>query len=97
MSECPICLEELRGKTFITTACRHSLCANCFILLNDPVCPCCRGDLTKQLPSAFLKIITSNNNKKNKPSPTLPILSSSPDPRTRTMNVNSLTDFPPLR
>jgi hypothetical protein len=85
MNECPVCLDDLSNKSFLMTACRHPICSECLIRLTEAICPCCRRNLTKQLPSAFLSIMPLK----------------SPQSRTttttnRTINVYSLTDFPPL-
>ena len=39
MSECPICLEDLKGLFKIVTPCNHTYCLNCFLDLLDKNAP----------------------------------------------------------
>ena len=78
---CPICLENIKNKLFITTICKHKYCLECFLDLYDTRCPMCRKDLKDVIPNKLLNILLKNN-KNNK--------------TTRNMNIFNEIDFPPL-
>ena len=80
--ECPICLESIKEKIYITTPCNHVYCSKCFMNLLDTKCPLCRKELKEYLSDKMLNSIFKNRSKE------LP---------TSNLNFHNLIDFPPLQ
>ena len=48
MEECPICLDNLKGRCKThTTECNHTFHAKCFAKIKGTSCPCCRAVFPK--------------------------------------------------
>ena len=52
-NECPICFIELDNIFSVNTPCKHTLCLECFVQLQDNTCPICRGRLKRTHVSAI--------------------------------------------
>ena len=79
--ECPICLEDLKNKCVLKTRCNHSFCLDCFINFTNTICPLCRYDYEKHLPTKLISLIHNSNQTQ---------------PLSNTPNINNPNDFPPL-
>lgn len=83
--ECPICLSDLNDVFKIKTSCNHIFCLQCFVKLKDFLCPLCRIDFEDNLPSEIKEIIRLNAT-----------YSKGIGSNSIIVDVNNLTEFPPL-
>ena len=51
--ECAICLSKMEKMFSIKTPCEHEFCLKCFLKCNNTICPLCRKDYFKKLPSVL--------------------------------------------
>ena len=49
-SECPVCLDDCKGRIWCVFPCLHSVCMHCTTQMRSPLCPLCRYDLSDALP-----------------------------------------------
>lgn len=78
--ECGICLEN---KFFVSkTPCSHYLCIDCLFRLKQTICPYCRYNIEKDLPSIVKDKILNNNKKEKK--------------NNGSLELNNDYEFPPL-
>ena len=79
--ECPICMNDINNSFIITTPCKHKFCLECFLKLNDMLCPLCRNDFINSLPESIKNIIRGNKYVERK---------------IENLNFDNLLDFPYL-
>jgi len=63
--ECPICFEKTGNERRITFSCGHSYHRKCFQQVSKTECPCCRKDVSSELPKSWVKRINQNRNRRN--------------------------------
>ena len=80
--ECIICLESKNYVT--TTSCNHNLCVDCLFRIKEMICPMCRKDLSKELPSIVKDNIIKKKQENKKQT------------NNNSLHLNDDYEFPPL-
>ena len=58
--ECPVCMEELYGKTYVTLhCCAKEICLDCYVKwgTDHPSCPLCRNENGRIIPEPVVETV----------------------------------------